>query len=115
LRSSIGHYKLPKKTRPDVETDSSAVPPLHNEADQRLVQTAVSIARSLGAQTIAEGAEDEETLNMLREFGVDFAQGYHLGRPLAPLKNARGGNFGRGGVRYRPESSDRKLQLLPES
>jgi len=54
---------------------------LHNEADQRLVQTIVSIAQSLSKQTIAEGVEDEDTLNMLCEFGVDFAQGYYLGRP----------------------------------
>lgn len=56
---------------------------VHSEADQRLVQTIVSIARSLGKKTTAEGVEDESTLNMLRDFGVDFAQGYHLGRPQA--------------------------------
>jgi PAS domain S-box-containing protein len=72
---------------------------LHNEADQRLVQTIVSIARSLGKQTIAEGVEDEETLDMLREFGVDFAQGYYLGRPQAPLTNAQGRNNGRSGAK----------------
>jgi EAL domain-containing protein (putative c-di-GMP-specific phosphodiesterase class I) len=34
-------------------------------------------------QTIAEGVEDEETLQRLTILGVDFAQGYHLGRPAA--------------------------------
>jgi EAL domain-containing protein (putative c-di-GMP-specific phosphodiesterase class I) len=33
--------------------------------------------------TVAEGVEDAETLEQLREIGVDFAQGYHLGRPAA--------------------------------
>ena len=37
-----------------------------------------------GLQTIAEGVEDAETLELLRELGVDYAQGFHLGRP-APL------------------------------
>ena len=34
-------------------------------------------------QTIAEFVEEEETALMLREYGVDMAQGYHLGRPAA--------------------------------
>ncbi|MGZ6697837.1 MAG: EAL domain-containing protein, partial [Solirubrobacteraceae bacterium] len=38
------------------------------------------------AQTIAEGVEDAETLELLRGYGVDYAQGYHLGRP-APLQD----------------------------
>jgi EAL domain-containing protein (putative c-di-GMP-specific phosphodiesterase class I) len=53
----------------------------HSGADQRLVKTIVSIAQSLGKMTIAEGVEGEDTLHMLSDFGVDFAQGYHLGRP----------------------------------
>jgi PAS domain S-box-containing protein len=56
---------------------------IHNEADQQLVQTIVSIAQSLGKKTIAEGVEDQDTLDMLREFGVDFVQGFYLGRPRA--------------------------------
>jgi PAS domain S-box-containing protein len=54
---------------------------VENEPDQKLVQAIVHIARSFGQKTVAEGVEDEETLSRLREFGVDFAQGYHLGRP----------------------------------
>jgi diguanylate cyclase (GGDEF)-like protein/PAS domain S-box-containing protein len=50
-------------------------------ADQQLVRAIVSIARGLGQQTVAEGVEDEETLARVRELGVDYAQGFHLGRP----------------------------------
>jgi len=53
-------------------------------ADRAIVQSIVTIADSLGMRTIAEGVEDEATLGVLRELGVDFAQGYHLGRP-APV------------------------------
>ena len=35
-----------------------------------------------GQGTIAEFVQDEETVEMLREMGVDFAQGYWLGRPV---------------------------------
>ncbi len=52
-----------------------------SEANQHLVKAIVSLARAFGHQTIAEGVEDEETLTVLREYGVDFAQGFHLGRP----------------------------------
>ena len=44
----------------------------------------VGLARAFGLQTIAEGVEDEATLNLLVKEGVDFAQGFHVGRP-APL------------------------------
>ncbi|HEY8001500.1 MAG TPA: EAL domain-containing protein [Solirubrobacterales bacterium] len=53
-------------------------------ADRAIVQSIVTIAGSLGMRTIAEGVEDQATLDALRGLGVDFAQGYHLGRP-APL------------------------------
>ena len=44
----------------------------------------VQLARGLGKQTIAEFVEDEQTLDLITELGVDFAQGYYIGRP-APL------------------------------
>jgi len=46
-----------------------------------VVRAIVSLAQGFGRQTIAEGVEDAETYALLREYGVDFAQGYHLGRP----------------------------------
>jgi PAS domain S-box-containing protein len=55
-----------------------------NTANQHLVKATVNIAQGFGVQTIAEGVEDSETLKLLREYGVDLAQGFHLGRP-APL------------------------------
>ena len=56
-------------------------------ANQHLVKAIVNLARSFGHRTIAEGVEDERTLELLREYGVDFAQGYLLGRP-APIDSA---------------------------
>jgi diguanylate cyclase (GGDEF)-like protein len=54
-----------------------------NDADQLTVKAIVQIARGLGKTTIAEFVEDEDTTRMLREYGVDMAQGFHLGRPVA--------------------------------
>jgi len=53
-----------------------------NDADQLTVKAIVQIARGLGKTTIAEFVQDEATLEMLRDYGVDMAQGYHLGRPV---------------------------------
>ncbi|MDX6649512.1 MAG: hypothetical protein QOJ97_1463 [Solirubrobacteraceae bacterium] len=56
-----------------------------NRSNQHIVKAIVSLAQGFGHQTIAEGVEDEATLELLRDYGVDFAQGFHIGRP-APLK-----------------------------
>ncbi len=58
-----------------------------NTTNQHLVKAIVNIAHGLGQQTIAEGIENSETLDLLREYGVDLAQGFHLGRPQ-PLESA---------------------------
>jgi EAL domain-containing protein (putative c-di-GMP-specific phosphodiesterase class I) len=54
-----------------------------SDADQLTVQAIVGIARGLGKQTIAEFVQDENTARMLRGYGVDMAQGFHLGMPRA--------------------------------
>jgi EAL domain-containing protein (putative c-di-GMP-specific phosphodiesterase class I) len=57
-----------------------------SRADQHLVKAIVGLARDFGYETIAEGVEDAETLTLLGDYGVDFAQGFQLGRPslIAP-------------------------------
>jgi diguanylate cyclase (GGDEF)-like protein len=67
-----------------------------NDADQLTVQAIVQIARGLGKTTIAEYVEDDATAQMLREYGVDMAQGFHFGRPVdvdeaLPLSDLAGG------------------------
>jgi PAS domain S-box-containing protein len=58
-------------------------------ASQHVVHAVVNLARGFGHRTVAEGVEDQRTLELLREYGVDFAQGYAIGRP-APLADAFG-------------------------
>lgn len=52
-----------------------------NRSSRRLVEHIVSLAQSFEIETIAEGVEDEQTLLLVQQLGVDFAQGYHIGRP----------------------------------
>jgi diguanylate cyclase (GGDEF)-like protein/PAS domain S-box-containing protein len=49
--------------------------------DQLVVRAVVQIAKGLGTETVAEFVGDEATLDMLRDLGVDYGQGFHLGRP----------------------------------
>ncbi len=81
--SSFSHLKhLPVDY---LKIDGSFIRDLPRSAvDQHLVQAMVAVARGLGKRTIAEFVGDDETLQLLRSYGVDFAQGYFVGRP-APL------------------------------
>ncbi|OZA25443.1 MAG: sensor domain-containing diguanylate cyclase [Hydrogenophilales bacterium 17-64-11] len=51
--------------------------------NQVFVQAMVSVALGLGKSVVAEYVEDSQTLALLRRFGVDLVQGYHLDRPVA--------------------------------
>ncbi len=52
-----------------------------NEKDRIFVKHINQIAQEFGKKTIAEYVEDEETLKLLEEIGVDYAQGFHYGLP----------------------------------
>jgi diguanylate cyclase (GGDEF)-like protein/PAS domain S-box-containing protein len=55
-----------------------------SHVNQLVVQSLVEIAQGLGKRTIAEFVGDEQTLELLRTYGVDFAQGFYVAKP-APL------------------------------
>jgi EAL domain-containing protein (putative c-di-GMP-specific phosphodiesterase class I) len=61
-----------------------------SSVDQVVVASIVQVANGFGVETIAEDVGDAETLEMLRGFGVDYAQGWHVGGAL-PLEQALGG------------------------
>jgi diguanylate cyclase (GGDEF)-like protein/PAS domain S-box-containing protein len=60
-----------------------------NRASHHVVQAIVALARDFRLQTVAEGVEDAEVLDLLTRLGVDFAQGYHIARP-APFAERPG-------------------------
>jgi PAS domain S-box-containing protein len=57
-----------------------------SDSSHHVVEAVVSLARNFGYKTIAEGVEDDETLRVLASLGVDYAQGYLLGKPH-PARN----------------------------
>jgi diguanylate cyclase (GGDEF)-like protein len=65
-----------------VKIDGSFVKDLpHNRAGRMVVKSVVDVATSIGCRTIAERVGDSETLALLQSHGVDFAQGFYVGRP----------------------------------
>ena len=60
--------------------------------DFAMVKSINDIGQVMGKKTIAEFAEDEAIYNKLKEIGVDYAQGYHLGRPRAIENNFKTGD-----------------------
>ncbi len=55
------------------------------QVDQAMVQSMNQIAHALGKRTIAEFVENDKTLQLLKLYGVDFAQGNYLGRPSTQI------------------------------
>jgi diguanylate cyclase (GGDEF)-like protein len=56
---------------------------VHSPGDQRILRCIVDLAQGLGKRTIAEWVTDEATLEVMRTFGVDYAQGFHVSVPSA--------------------------------
>jgi PAS domain S-box-containing protein len=68
-------------------------------SSQHVVSAVVNLAKAFGMLTIAEGAEDEHTVRLLRELGVDHVQGFVVGRPQ-PISAVFGDDGTRRGHRH---------------
>ncbi len=67
-----------------VKIDGSFIRDLYDNHDEQvLVRAITDVAKGFGKKTIAEFVERSEVLKMLRSYGVDYAQGYRVGRPVA--------------------------------
>lgn len=69
----------------EIKIDKSFVFTAMQSGESRaVIRSIVSLGQSLGLRCTAEGVEDGETLAYLRKVGCDLAQGYFIGRPMAP-------------------------------
>ena len=67
-----------------IKIDSSFVKDISRDRiDRAMVESIIQVGKVMKLMTIAEHVEDELTLAVLREIGVDYVQGYYLGRPEA--------------------------------
>jgi len=64
----------------------------YEPASREVVGAIVTLAETLGLQTVAVGVEGDETLSLVRDLGVDFVQGQRVGapRPLEPSNDKEG-------------------------
>jgi EAL domain-containing protein (putative c-di-GMP-specific phosphodiesterase class I) len=67
----------------ELKIDKSFVMQLDtDEDDQSIVRSTIELGHSLGLSVVAEGVENQESLNLLGEMRCDTIQGYFLGRPM---------------------------------
>ncbi|WP_333607465.1 GGDEF domain-containing protein [Arsukibacterium sp.] len=85
LGSGFSGLKLWSELQPDiVKIDRYFIDQLHQDAIKKaFVKNIIEIAKDTGASIIAEGIETSEELQMCRELGAEYGQGYLLGRPHA--------------------------------
>lgn len=57
-----------------------------NKEDQLFVKAIADVAKGMGIKTIAEFTESEETINILKGYGIDYAQGYAVGKPMPQIQ-----------------------------
>ncbi len=79
--SSLSYlHKLPLS---NLKIDRSFVSQMTSEAESKeIVKTIVLLAKNLDLELVAEGIETEEQLELLRELGCQYGQGYYFARPL---------------------------------
>jgi EAL domain-containing protein (putative c-di-GMP-specific phosphodiesterase class I) len=72
-----------------IKLDITLTRDIHSDRARRaLARALISFAGDIGAMIVAEGIETNEEADALRELGVRFGQGFHLGRP-APLESPK--------------------------
>jgi len=80
--SSLEQFKrLPVDS---VKIDKYFIQDLCNSEDSKqIVTAAVAMCRPRGIMTVAEGAEDDQTISLLRDLGCNYVQGYGIAKPMS--------------------------------
>ncbi len=69
-----------------LKIDSSLIENIDNNIDSRIiVKSIVDFARNIGVKTIAEKVHSKEIADIIIEIGVDFVQGYYIGKPQSSI------------------------------
>lgn len=72
-----------------LKIDGSFIREIHqNNADQLFVKALVDVARGMGIKTVAEFVENEQVFDLVGRLGVDYVQGYYLGKPKPGIDQA---------------------------
>lgn len=87
-RSTLSYLKhLPAK---EIKIDKSFILGVENDrSDQTMVLSTIGLAHELNLVVVAEGVENAAVLTILQQYGCDYAQGWHIGRPCVEADFAR--------------------------
>lgn len=90
LGSGFSGLRLWSELRPDiVKIDRYFIDQLHQDPIKKaFVKNIIEIAKDTGSSISAEGIETSEELQMCRELGAEYGQGYLLGRPQADFQDS---------------------------
>lgn len=81
--SALSYFK--KIPVDELKIDKSFVMGMRDDADdQHIVRTVLALAKHFKLRTVAEGVEDELALELLRDMGCDYAQGFYFSKALPP-------------------------------
>lgn len=81
--SSLGYIKKFSHILSKIKVDRLFVHEIINHSsDRALVQSIVTLAKSLNIEVLAEGVESRRQEEVLVQLGCDYAQGYHYGKPM---------------------------------
>jgi len=79
-------FKCKRNQADYIKIDGSLIKNIDKDKNSRLVvETIVIFAKKLGVKTIAEFVHSQEVLDVVRSLNIDYAQGYHLGKPEQEL------------------------------
>ena len=75
---------LKKMPATEIKIDQSFIKTMRdNRSDLIMVKSTIALAHSLGRTVVAEGVEDPQSLEQLRQMDCDIAQGFIVGRPMS--------------------------------
>ena len=67
----------------ELKIDISFVRRIHTPQGRMMIKTITAMAHAMKLNVVAEGVEDRETAELLRDIGVENLQGYYFGRPVS--------------------------------
>jgi EAL domain-containing protein (putative c-di-GMP-specific phosphodiesterase class I) len=86
--SGYSNFLYLAELKPDyLKIDGSLIRDIHEKEElKKIVETINSCAHSLGIKTVAEFVHNEEVLKVVKELGIDYSQGFYLGKPSPEIK-----------------------------
>ncbi len=87
--SGYSNFLYLAELKPDyLKIDGSLIREIHKKEELRkIVETINNFAHSLGIKTVAEFVHSEEVLKVVKEIGIDYSQGFYLGKPSPEIKS----------------------------